>query len=130
MFANTQEAGIDSASPDVCLTPMGAVVPIAYTDIAQGPNAVAFVPNVFISAAPAHNLGTIVPFTSGDDPGVATGVSSGTVMGQSIHTTAAFHILIGGMPATRLTSQTSQNTGNISGSRVAPSQTKVVLLGA
>jgi hypothetical protein len=131
MFQNTQQAGIDLASPDVCLTPVGAaVVPIAYTDIAQSPNAVAFVPNIMIQGAPVHNLGTIIPFTSGDDPGVATGVSSGTVMGMSIHITAAFHLLVGGMPSTRLTSMTQQNTYNIVGSRISPSQTKVLLLGA
>jgi hypothetical protein len=53
---------------------------------------------------------------------------SGTIMGPSRHTTAANSVLIGGMPATRLTSLTLQNANNARGARVTPSQTKVLLL--
>jgi hypothetical protein len=59
---------------------------------------------------------------------VATGVSSGTVMSKSVHVTGSNSVLVGGMPVTRLTSQTLQNSANISGARVAPSQTKVLIL--
>jgi hypothetical protein len=70
----------------------------------------------------------VVPLTNGDNAGVATGVASGTVMGPSRHLTAAFTVLVGGMPATRLTSMALQNSTNCPGMRVAPSQTKVLLL--
>lgn len=53
---------------------------------------------------------------------------SGTVMGPSRHLTCATTILIGGAPATRLTSSTIQNSTNCPGARIAPSQVKVVLL--
>ena len=36
--------------------------------------------------------------------------------------------LLGGMPATRLTSMSLQNTTNCPGARIVPSQTKVLLL--
>jgi len=129
MFANTQMAGMDFGFPDVCLTPVGpAVVPIPYPNMAMSPMGVPAAYNVLFMAAPAHNLSTVIPLTNGDNAGVATGVASGTVMGPSRHLTAAFTVLVGGMPATRLTSMSLQNSTNCPGMRVVPSQTKVLLL--
>jgi hypothetical protein len=84
--------------------------------------------NVLFMCAPAHTLATSIPFSNGDNPGVATGVASGSVMGPSRHLTAANTVLVGGMPATRLTSAALQNRTNCPGARVVPSQTKVLLL--
>jgi hypothetical protein len=129
MFANTQLAGVDMGFPDVCLTPTPAgPVPIPYPNIAAGPMGVPAVYHVLFMCAPAHNMATIVPLTNGDNAGLAMGVASGTVMGPSRHLTAAFSVLIGGMPATRLTSVSLQNSTNCPGARVVPSQTKVLIL--
>lgn len=127
MFANTSMAGMSLATPDVCLTPP-VPVPIPYPNIAQTPLGVPPAVNVLISAAPAHNLGTIVPLTNGDEPGVACGVVSGTVMGPSRHITASFTTLFAGLPATRLTDVTMQNSTNIVGATIVPSQVKVLVL--
>jgi len=129
MFANSQMMGMDLAFPDVCLTPAGpAVVPIPYPNIAMGPTAIPSQMIVLIEAMPAHNLGTTTPLTNGDSAGVATGVASGMIMGPSRHLTAAFTVLFGGMPATRLTSMSLQNSTNAPGARLVPSQVKVLLL--
>ncbi len=129
MFANSQMMGMDLAFPDVCLTPAGpVVVPIPYPNIAMGPTAIPSQMIVLIEAMPAHNLGTITPLTNGDNAGVAMGVASGLVMGPSRHLTAAFTVLFGGMPATRLTSMSLQNSTNAPGVRLVPSQAKVLLL--
>lgn len=129
MFANTQMMGIDTGFPDVCLIPTPAgPVPIPYPNIAGGPMGVPAVYNVLFMATLAHNMSTIVPLTNGDNAGVATGVASGMVMGPSRHLTAAFTVLIGGMPATRMTSVSLPNSTNCPGARVAPSQVKVLLL--
>ena len=129
MFANTQMMGMDLAFPDVCLTPVGpAVAPIPYPNIGLGPMGVPAVYNCFLSGAPAHNMSTVEPLTNGDNAGVATGVASGTLMGPSRHLTGAFTVLLGGMPATRLTSMSLQNSTNIPGVRLVPSQVKVLLL--
>lgn len=129
MFANTQMMGTDMGFPDVCLTPSPVgPVPVPYPNIAMGPMAVNPVFNVLFMSAPAHNLGTVVPMTNGDNAGVAMGVASGTVMGPSRHLTGAFTVLIGGMPATRVTSMSLQNSTNCPGARLVPSQTKVLLL--
>lgn len=127
MFANSQAGGIDIASPDVCLTPP-LPVPIAYTNIAAGNSAIPNVTNVLLCGGPAHNMATVVPLTNGDNPGVVGGVASGTVMGPSRHVTGAFTVILHGMPVTRMTSMSQQNTGNAVGSRMAPSQGKVLVL--
>ncbi|WP_437290372.1 DUF4150 domain-containing protein [Sorangium sp. So ce406] len=128
MFANSQMMGIDMGLPDVCLTPSPAPVPVPYPNIAAGPMGVPAVYNVLFMAAPAHNLATTIPLTNGDNAGVAMGVASGTVMGPSRHLTGAFTVLIRGMPASRLTSMSLQNSTNCPGMRVAPSQVKVLML--
>jgi hypothetical protein len=129
MFANSQMMGTDMGFPDVCLTPTPAgPVPIPYPNIAMGPMAVPNVPNILILGMPVHNLATTIPMTNGDNAGVNMGVASGTVMGPSRHLTGAFTVLYLGMPATRLTSMSLQNSTNCPGARVVPSQTLVLML--
>jgi hypothetical protein len=127
MFANTQMMGIDIGFPDVCLTPP-IPLPIPYPNIALGPMGVPAVYNVLFMCAPAHNMATTIVMTNGDNTGIALGVASGTVMGPARHLTAAFTVLVGGMPATRLTSIALQNSTNCPGMRLVPSQIKVLLL--
>lgn len=129
MFANTQMMGMDTGFPDVCLTPTPAgPVPMPYPNMAMGPMGVPAAYKVMFMATPAHNMGTTVPLTNGDNAGVAMGVASGMVMGPSRHLTASFTTLVGGMPATRLSSMSLQNSTNCPGCRVVPSQTKVLIM--
>lgn len=130
MFANSQMMGMDLAFPDVCLTPTPTPTPIPYPDIALGPTAVPVAFNILFMGTPAHNMATVTPLTNGDNPGVATGVASGTMMGPSRHLTAAFTVLLKGTPGTRLTSMSLQNSTNAPGCRLVPSQFKVLLLAA
>ncbi len=129
MFANTQMMGMDMGFPDVCLTPTPAgPIPIPYPNIAAGPMGVPAVYNVLFMATPAHNMSTVVPLSNGDNAGVALGVASGLVMGPARHLTASFTTLVGGMPLTRLTSMSLQNSTNCPGMRAVPSQIKVLVL--
>ncbi|PLY14626.1 MAG: type VI secretion protein [Sedimenticola sp.] len=129
MFANCQKGGQSIAFPDVCLTPSPAgPVPIPYPDIATTPMAVNAAYHVLVDGMPAHNMGTTVPLTNGDNAGVATGVASGMVMGQSRHLTGSFTVLVGGKPATKLTSMSLQNGTNAPGCQIVPSQVKVLML--
>ncbi|AHG20958.1 type VI secretion protein [Chania multitudinisentens RB-25] len=127
MPANCQLGGIDYAACDVCVTPPG--VPIPYSNFALGATAVPNVLHILFSAMPAHNMGTIVPFTLGDSPGVLGGVCSGTCMGPSRHITGVVTFLLAGLPATRLASLTQQNLTNAPGIRTVPSQFTIWLLG-
>jgi hypothetical protein len=129
MLANTQMMGTDLAFSDACLTPAGpAMVPIPYPNIAMGPTAIPSQVIVNIMAMPVHKLGTTTPMTNGNNAGVGLGVASGLVMGPSRHLTAAFTVLFAGMPATRLTSMSLQNSTNAPGARLVPSQPIVLLL--
>lgn len=127
MFANTQMMGLDFAFPDVCLTPP-IPLPIPYPNLALGPMAVAAVYNVLFMCAPAHNLATTIVISNGDNPGILLGIISHTVMGPARHITGAFTVLVGGLPATRLTSVSLQNWINCPGMRIVPSQFKVLIL--
>ena len=129
MFANTQMGGMSLGFPDVCKTPAGpAVVPIPYPNIAMGPMGIPPVPNVLFGGAPAHNLMTEVPLTQGDDAEGLGGVVSQEVMGSRMCLEGADTVLVGGAPATRLTSPTLQNGINAPGVCLVPSQVSVLLL--
>jgi hypothetical protein len=129
MFANTQMMGLDIGFPDVCMTPVGpAVAPIPYPNFAFGPLGVPAAYNCFFGGTPAHNMLTTEVVSMGDNSGIAMGVASGTVMGPGRHLTGAFTVLVGGLPATRLTSLSLQNSTNCPGVRLVPSQLKVLLL--
>jgi len=129
MFANTQMMGMDLGFPDVCLTPTPAPTPIPYPNVAMGPTAIPGQVKVFMACTPSHNIvATTTPMTNGDNAGVATGVASGTVMGPKRALLGSFTTLVGGMPASRMTSVNIQNNTNCPGVRLAPSQPKVLIL--
>ena len=131
MFLNTQMGGQNMGFPDVCLTPAPpapAPVPIPYPNIALEPTNVGFVPNVLITCAPAHNMTTIAPMTNGDNPGVALGVASGTVMAPQRNLTGAFTVIVGCAPITRLTSLSMQNSTDAFGAKIVPSVTNTIVL--
>ena len=131
MFGNSQMGGLDTGFPDVCLTPAPpapAPVPIPYPNLAAGPMGTPPAVKILFMCTPAHNMATTVPQTNGDNAGLATGVASGVVMGPSRHLTAAFTVLLLGMPGTRMTSVALQNSTNCPGCRIVPAQVKVLLL--
>ncbi|WP_380180338.1 DUF4150 domain-containing protein [Kalamiella sp. sgz302252] len=128
MFANCQLSGTDMAFPDACLTPPAVQTPIPYPNIAVGTTAIPNAFNILFMGMPAHNMATVTPLTNGDNAGVALGIASGSVMGPSRHTTGAFTVLLKGMPATRTTSLSLQNSTNAVGMRTVPSQFKVLML--
>lgn len=129
MFANCQLMGLDLAFPDICKTPP-TLIPIPYPNFALGPTAIPNAWNILLLGMPAHNLLTTIPFTNGDNPGLALGLISPSVMGPSRHITCVPNVLFKCIPATRLTSLSVQNRANALGARIVPSQPKVLLLGA
>ena len=131
MLAKTSAGGMCFAFPDVCLTPAPpspSPVPIPYPNMGIEPTDTQFVARVLMTCTPAHNMSTKPIMSQGDNLGVAMGVASGTVMGQVRTVTAAFTVLVGGMPLTRLTSATIQNSTNAPGVKLVPSVTNVLVL--
>lgn len=129
MFANCQLMGMDLAFPDICKTPP-ALLPVPYPNFALGPMGIPNAWNILLMGMPAHNLLTTIPLSNGDNPGLALGLISPSVMGPSRHITCVPNVLFKCIPATRLTGLAVQNRCNALGMRVIPSQIKVLLLGA
>lgn len=130
MFANTNLGVMNLGFPDVCLTPSPVgPIPIPYPNIAVSATHVPSVFNVIIGGGLAENLLTSGTLSNGDNAGVATGVASGVVMGPDRPMLGSFKTLIGGAPATRLTTMNIQNSTNAPGASLTPSQFKVLLLG-
>lgn len=120
---------MNNGFPDVCNTPTPAgPVPTPYPNESMQMMAVGFVDNILIAGAPAHNMSTEIPLSNGDNAGVAGGVASGTEMGPTRIILGAESVLFGGAPATRLSSETIQNSTNVPGVVVAPSQEKLLIL--
>lgn len=132
MFANCSMSGMDFGFPDTCLTPSPAgPVPIPYPNFAQKIMALPPTTNMkhFIMMMPAHNLGTTVPMSMGDNAGVAGGVASGMMMGPSRNTMGSAKVFTGGMPSTKWLSTSLQNSTNVpAGTTLVPCQFKVMVL--
>jgi carboxyl-terminal processing protease len=95
--------------PDVCLTPIGAVpVPIPYPNFAAHAMAVAFVPNVLVGMIPALNLASMIPATTGDEPGV----DNWTETGWAKFTMGNPCVFVGMLPGINLACPSVGNKGN------------------
>lgn len=132
MFANTSLCVLNFAFPDVCMvpTPVGPV-PLPFPNFALSTLHIPSQVTVIIGGGLAENLLTQGTLSQGDDPGVAMGVISGTVMGPDRYLLGSFKVIIGCAPASRLTSLTGQNgmVGNMVGLSITPSQICVLVLG-
>jgi hypothetical protein len=131
MFANSQMGGMSFAFPDVCNTPTPVgPVPIPYPNMSTGMTKVPPCLKVFFGGTPAHNMSTTGTISNGDNAGLALGVASGMVMGPDRHMLGSFPVLVGGSPATKMTSMTGANgmSLNVPGMTLVPSQVKVMIL--
>lgn len=128
MFGKSSGGGVSLAVPDVVkVPPLG--VPAPMVNLSMEPMAVPFCVKVLFDGTPAHNLGSHVPLTLGDQAGAMGGVVSGIVMGPTTDLTGSTSVLVCALPATRVTTQSLQNGVNAPGVAIAPSQLKVMLLG-
>ncbi len=131
MFANCSMSGMNFGVPDVCLTPAVVPVPIPYPNTAQMPMAVPPTANMkhLISMMPAHNMGTMIPMSMGDNAGVMGGVMSGIFMGPSRSLMGSVKVFTGGMPSTKWLGPAMQNMTNCpAGMTLVPSQFKVMIM--
>lgn len=129
MFANICLAVLNFAFPDVCEVPIGVgVVPTPFPNIALSGSHVPSVFNVIIGGGLAENLLTTGTISNGDEPGLAMGMLSGTVVGPDRQILGSFKVLTGPVFSTRLTTLTIQNSTNAMGASLVPSQFRVMYL--
>jgi hypothetical protein len=131
---NNGGASAMASVPDVCKTPTPAgPVPTPYPNIATTDMADpgGLVPEVLITAMPALNQMSKILMSQGDEGGVAGGgVVSAKIMGEMAFINGSTKVMAGGMPAVRVTCQTTHNGAppNSTGVVSIPSQTAVMVL--
>ena len=132
MFPMTSKGAMPGscvAPGDVCKLPNG--VPVPFVNVALCPQASATSTKVFISNKPVLNVGSKIPISMGDEPGVGGGVKSGVFKQACKWKQSYAKIKVQGKSVVRMLHTTGQNgsSSNIVGAQVAPTQTKVFCLG-
>lgn len=130
MFANISLTVMNFAFPDICKvpTPLGPV-PVPLPNIVISVTHIPCVFNIIIGGGLAENLLTQGTVSNGDEAGLAMGVVSSTIVGPDRYLLGSFRVFNGGLPATRLTSLTIQNTMNAPGVSLVPGQFVNLVLG-
>jgi RHS repeat-associated protein len=110
-----------STAPSINKTPMGSSTPpVPYPVCHDLSNSVGIVPHVKLNSDPAYVLDqTTQSRCTGDEPGTAKGVKSGTVSGEVKPTSASGHVKITGKRVVRVGDTCTLNAGNCPGVYVA-----------
>jgi hypothetical protein len=110
-----------STAPSINKTPMGSSTPpVPYPVCHNLSNSVGVVPHVKLNSDPAYVLDqTTQSRCTGDEPGTAKGVKSGTVSGEVKPTSASGHVKITKKRVVRVGDTCTLNAGNCPGVYVA-----------
>ncbi len=130
---NNGGAKANSTAPDVCKVPTPAgPMPMPFPNTADTSMADpgGLVVPVLVAGLPAMNFMSKVLLSSGDQGGVGGGIISGKIMGAMAFLDGSATVMVGGMPAVRVTCQTAHNgtPPNTVGMVSAPSQTLVMVM--
>jgi hypothetical protein len=129
--ASSKGGGMCMGFPDVCKTPAPpspSPIPIPYPNIAQCASAQKDSQKVKIANMGALKKDSEVPMSSGDEAGVAGGVSSSVNMGKLAYKKGSSKVKFEGQEAVHLTSMTSHNKDNFpAGMQMVPSQVQVIV---
>ena len=133
MFQLTMNNGQNMAMPDTCLTPTpGGPVPMPYPNISMTSTALppTTCMTILVDGTPALNMLSEIPLSNGDEAGVNLGVVSGMIMGPTSYIMGSETLMLEGVPAVKLTSETGQNgeSMNIPGACIVPSQVIMIVL--
>ncbi|WP_437524839.1 PAAR-like domain-containing protein [Sorangium sp. So ce726] len=126
MFATTSGGGLNFGIPDVCKIPPN--VPVPFPNFASNSMATGVVYKVILGRGFAHTVGTTIPLSSGDNPGVLGGVVYPRNMGPRRHTVPVRGIIVGNKPPSRLSGLGLHNQINVNGTTIIPGQFKVLFL--
>jgi hypothetical protein len=105
--------GILITAPDVCKTPMGSsVVPIPYCNTSVSKDTLNGSTTVFADGKPFMLKDSVFFKSTGDEPGVARGVGSGTVGSVAKFTNYSFDVKVEGRNVCRRLDPMTSNKGN------------------
>lgn len=104
------------SAPDVCQTPMGpATPPVPYQVVGMMSQATGTDATVLLTDQEAFTKASVIPMVIGDEPGVATGVKSGTVKGKAEPKLHSSTVFCSGNPICRHDDLFEMNSGNTVG---------------
>lgn len=109
-----------SITPDVCKTPMGNITPpVPYQIVGNLGDSVSISPNVNFSNCRAFLLDqSVIPTVTGDEPGTAGGVKSGTNESTCEPAEASPSVRVNGRRVVRHDDRFKMNNGNTFGKAV------------
>jgi hypothetical protein len=115
-ISNTGSGGVTISGPDVCLTPVGnTVVPIPYTNVARSATLANGTKTVKVDGCMGAIDGCCYRTSTGDQPGTAKGVASGTVGDKAEFINYSNDVKIEGKGACRNSDPMTQNSRNALG---------------
>lgn len=127
---STRAGGTCFAFPDVCLVPsVPSPVSTPFPNTAQCCDAQGTVGTVQVQNKDIIVESSVIPMSSGDEPGTGGGVVSGTFMGCVKFKTASGKVYAKGKRVVLFGAVTAHNGNNANmpaGQQVAPSQGKVI----
>jgi ribosomal protein L24 len=105
--------GVLNTSPDVCLTPVGsAIVPIPYSNVAFAKDTSNGSKTVTVDGNPIMLKESVFYKSTGDEPGVAKGISSGTTGSVAKFVNYSFDVMVEGRNVCRRMDLMTSNKGN------------------
>jgi hypothetical protein len=100
-------------TPDVCMTPMGTcLAPIPYTNRALSEETSNGSKSVLVDGNSIMLKDSYFTKSTGDEPGIAKGISSGTTGGEATFTNYSFDVKIEGRNVCRRLDPMTSNNGN------------------
>ena len=112
-ISNTDSGAVVVSGPDVCLTPIGSsLVPVPYTNIAKSSSLTGGTKTVKVNGCMGAIEGCSYSTSTGDLPGIGTGVSSATVGGKAEFINCSFDVKIEGKGVCRNSDPMTQNNKN------------------
>ena len=125
-FIATKAAGTSFAFPDVCNVPTSnGPIPIPFVNVGKCTDAEDTISEVRIEGAEVIVESSVIPTSTGDEPGSAGGVKSGTICGPVRFKSASAKVYAKGKRVVLLGAETSHNNDNALGQLREPSQSKV-----
>ncbi len=114
------------SAPDVCKTPIGSSTPpIPYPVMSKAGDAAGYSTSVLIDGNPTAIASSTHTKCTGDQPGSANGVGSGTVGDKTQFSTYSFDVKVDGEGVVRHMDMTTMNNGNTVGSVLGTSTAPV-----